>query len=53
MSEKNKKIDKYHYHEFLDRCAVIQDNIEYFLREHPVANKTVIKKIIRKNEYGH
>lgn len=39
------KIDKYHYHEFIDRCSVIQDNIENHLRNHPIANKEIIKMI--------
>ena len=40
-----KKLDKYHYHEFIDRCSVIQDNIENHLRNHPIANKKIIEKI--------
>jgi hypothetical protein len=39
------KLDKYHYHEFIDRCSVIQDNIENHLRNHPVADKEIIDKI--------
>jgi hypothetical protein len=39
------KLDKYHYHEFIDRCSVIQDNIENNLRKHPVVNKEISDKI--------
>ena len=41
------KLDKFHYHEFIDRCSVIQDIIETHLRNHPIVDTLVIKDIDR------
>lgn len=30
-------LDRYHYHEFIDRCSVLQGIIEDYLLNHPVA----------------
>jgi len=44
---KQEKLDKFHYHEILDRLNLIASNIDDFLLEHPVAhqNKKIHKKI--------
>jgi hypothetical protein len=36
MSEKKVKLDKYHWHEAMDRSATITDLIETLLLDHPV-----------------
>ena len=40
------KINKGHYHEAIDRIAVMQNNIEDNLRNHPLINKK--KKYFKK-----
>jgi len=41
------KLDKFHYHEILDRLNFIASNIDDFLLDHPVThqNKKIHKKI--------
>lgn len=50
MKKKNKeKLDKFHYHEALDRAYCVADTIENMLILHPVMDKhKKIKKRIRK-----
>jgi hypothetical protein len=51
MKDKN-KLDKFHYHEVLDRLHVINTMIDEFLLEHPVVinNKKINKKIEKASE---
>jgi hypothetical protein len=48
MSKRTNKqiLDRFHYHEAMDRTYMIQSNVETFLVEHPVydANKKLRKK---------
>jgi hypothetical protein len=41
------KLDKFHYHEILDRISIIQSQIDDFVGNHPVVtrNKKYIKQI--------
>lgn len=41
------KLDKYHYHELLDRLHVIMSNIDTHLTQHPVLElETEVSKLI-------
>lgn len=46
------KIDKFHYHEVLDRLHLINTMIDEFLLEHPavIENKKIMKKIEKASE---
>ena len=47
VKSKKIKLDKYHYHEMLDRLHVIQCMIDDHLQQHPVAKiETDIKNLI-------
>jgi len=44
---KKPKLDKFHYHEMLDRLHVIQSIIDDHLQQHPVAKiETDVKELI-------
>lgn len=53
MSKKNgnkkEKLDEFHYHEALDRCYMLNNQIDEFLFEHPVVqkHKNLKKKVDR------
>lgn len=35
----SKKLDQFHYHEALDRCYIVNNQVETILLEHPVVQK--------------
>lgn len=49
--KKKLKLDKFHYHEALDRCYIVANIIEDLLIEHPVISKNkFLRKKIRKSQ---
>ena len=49
QTSKKVELDKFHYHEMLDRLHVVMSMIDDHLQQHPVAKiETKIKDLIRK-----
>lgn len=46
------RIDKFHYHEVMDRLHLINSMIDEFLLEHPavIENKKIMKKITKASD---
>ena len=42
---KNKKLDKFHYHEIMDRSFMVCSIIEDHLINHPVTDKKIRKRL--------
>ena len=36
---KSKKLDEFHYHEAVDRCYMLTNQVDEYLLEHPVVQK--------------
>lgn len=41
------KLNKFHYHEVIDRSALICDIIDYCLYSHPAMGKKMRKKLVK------
>jgi len=51
MKKRNKKFDKFHYHEALDRAFIVANMVDEYLMEHPVVQKhKELKKKVKKAE---